>query len=172
MKCRFLEPLFGVFLAFGAGASSADSTRSLYEHELLGQCFVSQADALKPFLLPDGSRDENIATAGSSISKGSTWVIDKTGGHNHQWLLLEKSDRGHCYTLFVPFAAQALPTRVEGRAAIQAKTQPSPGGESYEMVFRRSAKLGRFVPYKCYKVLDQTDPQRPAEIDCLAVADR
>lgn len=174
MTDRYLDLLICAALALGPWAIAEASAASPYEHQLLGQCFGSQAEAMKPFRLPDGTDDENVVASESAFSRDSTWVIDKTSGHNFQWYLLEKSNRGHCYSLYVPFAAEVAGTRSKGVLTIQAMTQPSPGTSSYQMTFRKSAKAGHFVPYKCSEIRDQdrSKPQRPRYINCLSVADK
>jgi hypothetical protein len=174
MTDRFLDLLICAALAIGPWAIAEASAGSPYEHQLLGQCFGSQAEAMKPFRLPDGTADENVVASESAFSRDSTWVIDKTSGHNYQWYLLEKSSRGHCYSLFVPFAAEVAGTRSKGVLTIKATTQPSPGTSSYQMTFRKSSKTGRFVPYKCSEIRDQdrTKAQSPRDINCLSVEEK
>jgi hypothetical protein len=174
MTDRFLDLLICAAFALVPWANAAASAASPYEHRLLGQCFESQAEAMKPFRLPDGTADENVVAFESEFSRSSTWVIDKTSGHNHQWYLLEKSDRGYCYSLYVPFAAEVVGMRSNDVLTIRAITQPSPGTSSYQMMFRKSAKSGRFVPYKCSETLDRdgAKTQRARSIDCLSVVDK
>jgi hypothetical protein len=158
-------------LTFSVAATASGA--SPYAHQLVGQCFASQAEAVTPFLLPDGTKDANMVAFETPFSKSSTWVIDKTSGHNYQWYLLEKSGRGHCYTLYIPFAAEVEGRHRKGVLTIQATTQPSPGSSGYQMAFRKSAKLDRFVPYRCSKTRDQggVKAQSPRYINCLSVAD-
>jgi hypothetical protein len=173
MRDRFLSLFVLAVLVLAPWAAEA-SAASPFEHDLLGQCFGSQAEAMRPFRLPDGSDDENVVASQSVFSRDSAWVIDKTSGHNFQWYLLEKTGHGYCYTLYVPFAAEVAGMRSNGVLTIQATTQPSPGASRYQMTFRKSAKLGRFVPYKCSETRDQAraNSQHPRSIDCLAVIDQ
>jgi hypothetical protein len=157
-------------LTFSIAAMASGA--SPYAHQLVGQCFHSKVDAMKPFQLPDGSNDENIAATENKSLRDSTWIVDKTSGHNFQWYLLERTERGFCYTLYVPFAADVVGVREKGVFTIKAKTQPSPGAAGYQMTFRKSSKAGRFVPYKCSETHYREGSRSPTArtIDCLSVA--
>ncbi len=173
MKDRFLDLLLCAVFSLAPWTVAEVSAASPYEHELLGQCFKSQTEALKPFRLPDGTNDENVVASETMFAKDGTWVVDKTSDYNYQWYLLEKTARGYCYSLYVPFAAEVSSTHSKGVLIIQALTQPSPGTNSYQMTFRKSAKSGLFVPYKCTaRDQDRGRARSPRYIDCLTVGDQ
>lgn len=169
MKDKFLNFICVAFaLAFSGPAEAVGS--SLYQHELIGQCFNALDEARRPFRLSDGTDDENIRTSQAKFDKKSTWVIDKTSSHNFQWYLVEKGDRGYCYVLYIPFAAEVSGSRTGDNLTIRAKTQPSPGTKSYQMIFRKAKKSGNFVPYQCSEIRDQTKANtKPRVVDCLSV---
>lgn len=171
MRDRFLELALCSSFALAVSASAQASGGSPYVHQLLGQCFSSQTEAMKPFRLPDGTDDENIVTTENKLLPDSTWVIDKTSGHNYQWYLLERTARGFCYTLYVPFAADVVGVREKGTLTFKAKTQPSPGASAYQMTFRKSSKLDHFVPYRCTEVRYRQGSTSPTTrtVDCLSV---
>lgn len=171
MPVRTLDLLGRTTLVLSVAACANASAASPFAHPLLGRCFASRAEAMQPFRLQDGTEDDNVVASASSFAAESSWVIDKTSGHNYQWYLLERSPRGYCYTLYVPFAAEVVGVRAKGVLNIQATTQPSPGSSSYQMTFRKSARSGRFVPYQCSETRDEPGAKRAASrpIDCLAV---
>jgi hypothetical protein len=143
---------------------------SPYNHDLMGKCSSELSRALAPFRLSDGTTDENIQTTQTKFHSTSTWLIDKTSSHNYQWYLIEKGTRGYCYVLYVPFAAEVSGSKSGNAFTITAKSQPSPGAKGYEMMFRKSTKLGYFVPYKCSEITDHAKPNTKRHIiDCLAV---
>jgi hypothetical protein len=171
MKDRFLKVSIFLLVILLPASFSVAATKSPFEHELIGQCFSAFADARKPFLLPDGTEDENVGLTNAEFDKKSTWVVDKTTSHNFQWYLIESSVNGYCYVLYVPFAAEVAGTRNNGILTIQAQTQPSPGTKSYQMMFRKSKKSSRFVPYRCTEMQDQTPTKlKPRSVDCRSVS--
>jgi hypothetical protein len=172
MKDRYLNQVLGAAAMLTFSIAAMASGASPYAHQLVGQCFHSQLDAMKPFQLPDGSTDENIVATENKSLRDSTWIVDKTSGHNFQWYLLERTERGFCYTLYVPFAADVTSVREKGVLTIKAKTQPSPGADGYQMTFRKSSKASRFVPYKCSEThyLKGSSLSTTRTIDCLSVA--
>ena len=167
-----LQVRFDVLAIGLVAAVVAESTvASPYEHELIGQCFASQPEALKPFRLLDGTPDDSIALSPTDFARHGAWVVDRSSGHNFQWYLLEKTSRGYCYTLYVPFAAEIVGTRRNGVLTIEGTTQPSPSMSSFRMTFRRSTKLGRFVPYRCTESRDRIGARSldRRTINCLTV---
>lgn len=149
---------------------------SPFAHPLLGQCFTTAQDAVKA-LGGDGS-DENIIANKDTRVPGWTWVVDNTPSHNFMWSLVESDARSrrHCVALFIPYAC-CVDSRISGGiASVLAQTQASPGFPSYDMEFRRSPRLGHFVPFACHATtwpMEGGANATPVQenIDCLHVGD-
>lgn len=146
---------------------------SLFQHKQLGRCFANSRSALAAISGTVEPIDENVNLRRADISDNSHWVIDKTSEHNYQWYLLEQLKGQHCVTLYIPFASEARAIRNQRSVDIVAQTQASPGGYQYKMIFRRSRRLGQFVPVKCTRTEEATQRRATSatQIDCLTVGD-
>ena len=144
---------------------------SPYAHVQLGECFSSSNAAIKAVSGSDEGSDENVKLIRRKDSSNSFWILDQTASHNFKWYLLEPRGNRKCILLYIPFAAEVTSKLEGGMLTIEAKTQASPGFPTYIMQFRKSARLGYFVPHACYSEPTAAGGQLGSrrELDCLEI---
>lgn len=175
MSSKFLRFLLAVPICMWLNLGCATDRLSPFKNPFLGKCFQDTTTALKAIGGIDADQDENFLVKESSVPAGGQWIIDKTSEHNYQWHLIEPSRQGNlkCVSLYIPFASEVSGQLRSGIATIEAKTQASPGFREITMIFRKSAKLGYYVPVSCHKAetdaLGRKSPK--TEVNCLSVAD-
>lgn len=173
MKSKFLNVIRVVLAASFLTSFVVRASTSPFDLAIIGKCFNNASLAKASVLGTPAAPDENITSHASGISPNSEWIVDRTPGANFAWYLLEQRNGQSCFTLYIPFASDVTIKRSAGLTIVEARTQASPGGPSYEMRFSRSKKLGRYVPVQCFEVRQPDAVSVPTRraIDCLKVGD-
>jgi hypothetical protein len=162
-----LRSFFFTLLISLAASSPALAQGSIFEHELLGQCFDNAPAFTRKALSEGALSDPNISTTAKA---GWTWVVDQTASKNYSWYLLREEGKQICLRVFVPTASYVQIKKYGHTHRIEAFIAPEANfpGKRVEMSLRNAAKFA--TTSRCY-LLPHSRKVRAKRVPCDRILD-